>query len=103
MKLHTLSCPACGAELSSDSNLSIFYCQYCGHRIIVDESDKEIDAKVEIESMAHKERMTDKQREHELKKIKLEKEREEEKLAWIITPIVLLILVFMTFMEFMLL
>lgn len=41
MKMIDLKCPSCGAQLKAEDGLETFYCQYCGHRIILAEQSKE--------------------------------------------------------------
>jgi len=34
METELIRCPSCGATLKNENNLDIFYCEYCGERII---------------------------------------------------------------------
>lgn len=44
-----LKCPRCGAMLKSENDLDVFYCQYCGSKIILDEQpDNLVNAKAKI-------------------------------------------------------
>ena len=55
MEFHQLKCPNCGAVLSVEDELDIFFCKYCGTKIIVDgQSDTTIRAKAHIK-LAEKE------------------------------------------------
>ena len=40
MKLISLKCPDCGANLEIDPERSFCFCQYCGHKILVDDEIK---------------------------------------------------------------
>lgn len=42
MNLVHLRCPDCGAELEVDSNREFCFCQYCGAKIILEESDASV-------------------------------------------------------------
>ena len=37
MKLISLRCPRCDAELEVDPNIKVAYCQYCGNKLIIDD------------------------------------------------------------------
>lgn len=37
MKLISLKCPDCGANLDVDAERSFCFCQYCGHKILIDD------------------------------------------------------------------
>jgi DNA-directed RNA polymerase subunit RPC12/RpoP len=55
MKFHQLKCPNCGAELEIEDELDVFFCKYCGTKIIVEgRSDTAIKAKADI-TLAEKE------------------------------------------------
>lgn len=40
MKMISLQCPKCGANLETEDGLDIFYCKYCGHKIILSDMTK---------------------------------------------------------------
>lgn len=86
MKIVSLKCPSCGSTLYPEDGLEIFYCQYCGTKIILDEqSDSAINAKAKIKmqenKLSYKERM---------KLIEMEENKRE---FWrFIIPLVLLLL-----------
>ena len=52
MKFYRTKCPSCGGELDVEEGLSMFFCKYCGTKILVDPNDPE--------QMLHEERMADK-------------------------------------------
>ena len=55
MQFHQLNCPNCGASLEVEDELDVFFCKYCGTKIIVDgRSDTAIRAKADIK-LAEKE------------------------------------------------
>lgn len=55
MQFHQLKCPNCGASLEVEDELDVFFCKYCGTKIIVDgRSDTAIRAKADIK-LAEKE------------------------------------------------
>ena len=61
MNLKSLSCPNCGACLEVDDGLDIFFCKYCGHKIMLQgQSKAAYDAKVRVKHMEHKERLQEK-------------------------------------------
>ena len=59
MEFVELKCPSCGADLKVENGLDIFYCQYCGTKIVLNgQSDIVVEAKKEIklaETQAEKE------------------------------------------------
>lgn len=58
MQVVQLKCPSCGNSLEVEDGLETFFCQYCGHRIILSEQSEHIvKAKVDIEKLKHEERM----------------------------------------------
>lgn len=56
MNLVSMSCPNCGAKLDSEDELDEFYCDYCGHKIIVD-SDARRAAKVKLKELEAQQRI----------------------------------------------
>ena len=67
MQVIHLQCPSCGNNLEVEDGLETFFCQYCGHRIVLSgQSEHVIKAKVDIENMKHEER---------LRKIEIENEQ----------------------------
>ena len=52
MRAQEQKCPYCGARLVPERGLSTFFCQYCGGRIQVDDSDKR---NIELRKMEHEE------------------------------------------------
>lgn len=78
MKLLTLKCPNCGSSLEIENGIDIFFCKYCGHKIMLeDQSPEAINAKVSIKGMEHKERLVDK--EHEQERYKLMMKEKQKK------------------------
>ena len=45
MEMKVLRCPGCGAELEIENDIDIFYCKYCGNKIMVEQSDAAVKAK----------------------------------------------------------
>lgn len=39
MKLISVKCPDCGARLDFEEGRSVYYCKYCGGKILLDEAD----------------------------------------------------------------
>lgn len=58
MKLVTLKCPNCGADIEIENGIDTFYCKYCGYKIILDgQSDAAINAKVRMKELESNERI----------------------------------------------
>lgn len=69
MQVIHLQCPNCGSTLQVEDGLETFFCQYCGHRIVLSgQSEHVVKAKVDIERLKHEERM---------RQMEIEKEKEE--------------------------
>lgn len=82
MKINTLTCPNCNGNLEIEDGLDTFYCKYCGSKIILSElSDAAYDAKVKIKNMEHKEKLKEKELEHE--RYKLESTKKDFKRTFI--------------------
>ena len=80
MRLYTLKCPNCDANLEIEDGLNTFYCKHCGCKIILDgQSNATINAKVRIKRMEHEERMQDKQYAHERYVIEQEDKKYKQK------------------------
>ena len=91
MELKSLSCPNCGAILTTEDGVDIFYCKYCGHRIILDgQSDAAYEAKVRVKHMEHKERMQE--RRYAQERYRMEKDEEESRKGF---PVLLISLFFL--------
>ena len=46
MEVIKLSCPQCGAALEIENGIDIFFCKYCGARVILnDQSDEVVKSK----------------------------------------------------------
>ena len=68
MKLHSLTCPKCNANLDVENDLDTFYCKYCGNKILIGgQSDEAYRAKTELASMKHDEIMARERHEHKQK------------------------------------
>lgn len=73
MQVVQLKCPSCGHGLEVEDGIDTFFCQYCGHRIVLaEQSEHIIRAKVDIEKMKHEERL------YQMKLEAEEKERKEK-------------------------
>lgn len=65
MNLKSLTCPNCGGSLDIEDGLDIFYCKYCGYKILLEnQSEAAYNAKVRVKHMEHKERLQEKRNEH---------------------------------------
>lgn len=81
MKMITLRCPNCGASLEIDNGIDTFFCMHCGHRIIMENMNKEvIKARVKLKGMEHDERLIDKYHQHE--RYKIENENKKDRRLW---------------------
>lgn len=81
MEMYILKCPSCGATLDIEDGLDIFYCKYCGRKIIIsDMSDAALSARVQIRQMEHEEQMQLEQMRHQarMREQKFERERRKE-------------------------
>ena len=47
MKMYSLKCPDCGANLDFEGDREFIFCKYCGHKVMIDESDEIKLAKIE--------------------------------------------------------
>jgi len=47
-------CPQCGANLDADEDREFMFCQFCGHKILLDQISK---SELEIKRMEHEEKM----------------------------------------------
>lgn len=45
MEMKVMRCPGCGSELEIENGIDIFYCKYCGNKIVLEQSDEAIKAK----------------------------------------------------------
>ena len=87
MKLITLECPNCGADIEIENGIDTFYCKYCGYKIILDgQSDAAINAKVRIKEVESNERVT-----RERLYLEREEKKEGKKHAFIILFICIVI------------
>ena len=70
-----MKCPNCGSALEISSGISEYKCEYCGHRIILN-NEIRIKADIKLKELEHEERKLDKSIEFE--KFKIQKEEEEK-------------------------
>ncbi len=83
MDLKALTCPKCGANLDVEDGIDMFYCKYCGTKIILDgQSEAAYVAKVRVKHMEHKERLQDKRNAQE--RYRMEFKQKDEKRTWLI-------------------
>lgn len=76
-------CPQCGGNLDVDENREFVFCQFCGHKIMLDQMSK---SELEINRMEHEETMKD-------------KSLKEDKMTYIILGVVVVaVVVLMAFM-----
>lgn len=62
MKLKLMKCPNCEASIDNDEEIEVFFCKYCGSRIIIEElTAEELNAKIKIKEMQHIEKMKEKE------------------------------------------
>ena len=74
MELKSLKCPNCGGSVEIEDGLDIFFCKYCGNKIILsDMSDAAYKAKAAAMQYRHEEKM----QENEHKEAKAKWERQE--------------------------
>lgn len=94
MNAITIKCPSCNATLEAEDGLDIFYCKYCGSKIMLEGMSKEsYKAKVRVKEMSHKERLKDKELEQERYKMDYQaKEKQSDWKRWLGTLGVLVIL-----------
>ena len=71
MKMMRLRCPHCDANLETKDGLDIFYCTYCGGKIMLEGMSKQAyKARVSFKQMEHEENIKDKEYAQERFKIK---------------------------------
>lgn len=88
MHLYALNCPKCGANLSIENGIDSFYCQYCGHHIMLEgQSDEVVKEKIKLErdKLAYRRtsELWDKWHE-EQKQIREQREEQKSKNVWIL-------------------
>lgn len=103
MKIVQLRCPSCGAVLEAEDGLEVFFCKYCGQRIVLSvQSPAALNAKVAVKRMAHDERMqmNDLDHETEMYKLKMEEKRRKDVQSMIaIAVCIILIILLMLFIH----
>lgn len=76
MKANALKCPNCSAPLEIEDGLDVFYCKYCGYKIMIEgQTDATVNAKMHFKNMEHQEKMQDKKYSHERYKIEQKNKR----------------------------
>ena len=98
MKMYSLKCPHCDADLEIKDGLDIFFCQYCGGKIILSGLSKAAyRAKVRVMEMDHEEKLREKEIDQE--RYKMDYASKEKASDWkrsvIVVGIVLILSVFM--------
>ena len=80
----SINCPKCGGEIQTVDGLDMFFCMYCGNKVVLSGmSDASYEAKVRSKKIDQEERMQADALFHkrEMYKMKKDAEREEEKQA----------------------
>lgn len=92
MKLKSLNCPNCNANLDTEYGLDTFYCKYCGNKILLEgQSKAAYSAKVKIQQMAHEENQQAKRFAHERYKIDSEQKNDRKTFFMLIGGFAILI------------
>ena len=82
MKMYSLKCPHCDADLEIKDGLDIFFCQYCGGKIILSGLSKAAyRAKVRVMEMSHEEKLREKEIDQE--RYRMDFESREKHNEWI--------------------
>ena len=95
MKIIQLRCPSCGSTLEAEDGLEVFYCKYCGQKIILSEQSPDaLKAKVAVKQMGHEERMQMNDLDYKTRifMLEIEEKRRKDKIALIGIAISILIL-----------
>ena len=100
MKMHSLKCPECGANLEVEKSLKVLYCKYCGHKILVeDHSLQDTITKIRFRKFERDENIVAKKENAKLEreKIKLEQQKlkQQEDFVGIIILLILFVIVFL--------
>ena len=78
LNIAKLECPCCGATLDVNDELDIFYCKYCGSKLIAEDLDKgRLKARLKIYELQQQERMQ--QSEHEFQQHEIQEERKQRR------------------------
>lgn len=97
MKMHALKCPHCAAALEVEYGLDIFYCQYCGGKIMLEGLSKAAyRARVQVKEMDHREKLREKEIDQERYKLIFhsnEKRKEWLRAAIVVSSIMLLVVI----------
>lgn len=97
MNLKSLHCPNCNGTIEAEDGLDMFYCKYCGHKIVLEnQSPAAYKAKTKVKRMEHEERLQDKQNAHERYKMEFEKKHEHKELIILFGFFLVLILIIAT-------
>ena len=94
-KIIPLKCPGCNANIEIESGRKQYFCQYCGTKILVDDSSRTY-------THVHIDKTREKEIEFETKKFEYEQKKEKsktrKKLAIIISMMISLLLAIITFL-----
>lgn len=83
MKMKSLRCPNCDANIDVEDGLDMFFCKYCGYHIVLEgQTDAAYYAKVQVKEMEHKERIQEKKHSQERYKIESKQKEERRSIAW---------------------
>lgn len=102
MKLISLKCPECKADLNIEEGRKMCYCQYCGTRILIDDNSSTHTYR-KIDEARIKEAEADKiirLKEIELEIIKEKRKRRSKNFTMIVTGTLLLISSFLLYLTF---
>lgn len=67
MNVLNIHCPDCGAHLETSESTEVFYCQYCGHKFVLDEQVKaNIRMREKEREYRHREKMQGERLGHEV-------------------------------------
>lgn len=99
MKLLSMICPHCGAQLSIDIDRRQAFCQYCGNSLLVDDENTiNINSRIVDEARIKEAevRLKELEYQHE-REIRLETIRKEQKRSFGISVVVFLVVLFIAF------
>lgn len=97
MKMISLKCPHCNADLDVENGLDTFFCKYCGGKIMLEGMSKAAyKARIHEKDIIHKEHILEKEIEQERYKMAYaSKEKHKDWLKSILVPSLALILAFL--------
>ena len=96
MNLLELECPNCNATLDIEDGLDVFYCKYCGTKLLVEGmSGDSLSARVRLKELEHEERL--READYDQRRFELEhqskQKRNKLKYALILAGILILLIV----------